>query len=192
MHRSFSAQLEGNSKIIKPGKRYIMSVSYAPRREGPCEAALELTFHDHRRNVDFVITRTLSGWAKRRISEQEHRQNGSARVLPSRPTTDWGDDHASVITEEEEEFLDSDETGVYVLPVDKDGIDGLDFGIVERKRPNGPFATPSDPITIKLADGFPPVTFLNERIKTLDGSDPGCVQGLLSFYPSSFIAVLDS
>lgn len=159
-----------------------MAVSYTPRQEGLCEAALELIFHDHRRNVDFVITRTLSGWAKRRISEQEHRQNGSARVLRPHPMNDRGDDHASVSTEEEEEFLDSDETGVYVLPVAEDGPD-LDFGIVERKRPNGPFATPSVSITIKLVDDFPAVTFLNERIRTLDGSDSGCVQALILSFP---------
>jgi len=172
-----------------------VTVSYTPRQEGLCEAALELIFHDHRRDVDFVITRTLSGWAKRRISGQEHRQNGSARVLRPQPTNDWGDDGASVSTEEEEEFLDSDETGVNVLPVGDDGPD-LDFGIVERKRPNGPFATPSNSITIKLADGFSAVTFLNERIKTLDGSEPGCVQALIYFFLliyccPSFIATFD-
>ena len=87
--------------------------------------------------------------------------------------------------------MDSDETGVYVLPQGEGGPD-LDFGIVERKRPNGPFSTPSDSITIKLADGFPAVTFLNERIKTLDGSEPGCVQALIYFFSSSFIAILAS
>ncbi len=90
----------------------------------------------------------------------------------------WGDDHASVSTDtdEEEEFLDSDDTGVYVSHEE-----GLDVGIVERKRPNGPFATVSTSITIRLADGFPPVTFLKERIRTLDRSDSGWVQTILLY-----------
>jgi hypothetical protein len=153
-----------------------VAVSYAPRREGLCEATLDLRFHDHRHNVDFVVKRTLSGWAKGRTSGQFHRQNGSASALRSQPINSWGDDHASVSSDEEEEFLDSDETGISVS-----GEDELDFGIVERKRPSGPFETLSDSLTIKLADGFPNVTFLNERIKTLDGSDSGCVHTISHF-----------
>jgi len=177
MYRSFSAQLEGNSKVIKPGKTYIITVSYTPRREGLCEAALELIFYDHGRNLDFSIRRTLSGWARRRANGQEHVQNGSTRVLPSRPSNDRDDDNSSITTDEEEEYLDSDDTGVYVSGEE----DGLDMGIVERRRPNGPFASVSASITIKLADGFPPVTFLNERIKTSDGSDSGWVQTIFPF-----------
>jgi hypothetical protein len=174
IHRYFSAQFEGESKVIRLQRRYIVAVSYTPRREGLCEAALELIFHDHRRNVDFVVKRTLSGWAKGLTGGPIHGQNGSASVPRFRPTNNRGDDHSSASSDEEEEFLDSDETGISVP-----GEDELDFGIVERKRPNGPFATQSASLTIKLADGFPSVTFLNERIKTLDGSDSGYVQGLL-------------
>lgn len=168
MHRSFSAQLEGSSKVIKPGKRYIVTVSYTPRRDGPCEAALELIFHDHRRKLDFSVRRTLSGWARRRANGQDHNQNGSTRVLRSQPINNRDDDDSGVSTDEEEEYLDSDDTGMYVTDED-----GLDMGIVERRRPNGPFATASASIVIRLLDGFPPVTFLNERIKTSDGSDSG-------------------
>ena len=176
IHRSFSARLEGDSKIIKPKRTYIVVVSYTPRREGLCEAALELIFHDHGHNVDFVVKRTLSGWARGLTGRQIHGQNGSASALRSRPTNNWGDDHSSVSSDDEEEFLDGDETGISVS-----GEDDLDFGIVERKRPNGPFATLSASLTIKLADSFPSVTFLNERIKTSDGSDSGYVHSLSHF-----------
>jgi hypothetical protein len=176
IHRSFSARLEGDSKLIKPKNRYIVAVSYTPRREGLCEAALELIFHDHGRKVDFVVKRTLSGWAKGLTGGPIHGQNGSASVPRSRPINNWGDDHSSVSSDEEEEYLDSDETGISVS-----GEDELNFGIVERKRPNGPFATQSASLTIKLEDGFPSVTFLNERIRTLDGSDSGYVQSLSYF-----------
>jgi hypothetical protein len=169
MHRSFSAQLEGSSTVIKPGKRYIVTVSYAPRREGPCEAALELIFRDHRRNLDFAVRRTLSGWSRRRTNGEEHNQNGSTRVLRSQPINNQGDgDDSDVFTDEEEEYLDSDDTGIFVSEEE-----GLNMGIVERRRPNGPFATASASIVIRLSDGFPSVTFLNERIKTSDGSDSG-------------------
>jgi len=179
IHRSFSAKFEGDSRVIKPRNRYIVTVSFTPRQEGSCEAALELIFNDHRRNVDFVVRRTLNGWAWRRAGGQEYRQNGPARVPRAQPMNNWGDDHASVSTDtdEEEEFLDSDDTGVYVSHEEE----GLDVGIVERKRPNGPFASVSTSITIRLADGFPPVTFLKERIRTLDRSDSGWVQTILLY-----------
>lgn len=153
-----------------------MAVSYTPRQEGLCEATVELIFHDHGRNVDFVVNRTISGWAKGRTDGHVRRQNGSESARRSQPVDNWGDDHASVSSDEEEEFLDSHETGISVSDED-----GLDFDIVERKRANGPFATASASLTIKLAEGFPSVTFLNERIKTLDGSDSGWVQTLSHF-----------
>jgi hypothetical protein len=174
IHRSFSAQFESDSKVIKPKKNYIVAISYTPRREGLCEAALELIFHDCGRDVDFLVKRTMSGRAKGLTGGPIHDQNGSASAPRFRPTNTWGDDRSSDSSDEEEEFLDSDETGISVL-----GEDELDFGIVERKRPNGPFATQSASLTIKLADGFPSVTFLNERIKTLDGSDSGYAQSFL-------------
>jgi hypothetical protein len=142
-----------------------------PQREGLCEAALELKFHDHKRKVDFVIKRTLSGWARRPTNGQGRRQIGSARALQSRPINGRRGNRSSVSSDDEEEvgeeLLD---TGISVSDEE-----GLDFGIVERRRSNGPFATPNSSLTIKLADGFPAVTFLEERIRTSDGSDSACV-----------------
>jgi len=63
--------------------------------------------------------------------------------------------------------MDSDGTGISVSHED-----GLDFGIVERKRPNGPFATPSRLLIIEHAYDYPAVAFLKEKTGTSDGSDP--------------------
>jgi len=63
--------------------------------------------------------------------------------------------------------MDSDGTGISVSHED-----GLDFGIVERKRPNGPFATPSRLLIIEHAYDYPAVTFVKEKTGTSDGSDP--------------------
>jgi hypothetical protein len=146
-----------------------VTVSFTPRREGRCEAALELQFRDHKRKVDFVIRRTVSGRAKRPTNEQGRHQNGSARALQSRPINGWGGNHSTDDEEEEgEELLD---TGISVSDEE-----GLDVGIVERKRPHGPFATTTSLFTIKMADGFPAMTFLEERIRTSDGSDSACVK----------------
>jgi hypothetical protein len=80
---------------------------------------------------------------------------------------DWEDSRLS--SDEEEELLDSDETGISVSHED-----GLDFCVVERKRRNGRFEIPSSLLTIRLADGFSAMTFVKERMKTSDGSNPGC------------------
>ncbi|KAF8500417.1 P-loop containing nucleoside triphosphate hydrolase protein [Russula emetica] len=65
----------------------------------------------------------------------------------------------------DEEFLDCDGTGISVSHAD-----GLDFGIVERKHPNGPFATPLSLLTIKHEDNFLAVNFIEGRTKATDGS----------------------
>jgi len=78
--------------------------------------------------------------------------------------------HGGVSFDEEEIFLDSAGTGISISHED-----GLDFGIVERKRPNGPFATPSSLLTIELAAGFPSATFVKEKTRILRGGDPECV-----------------
>jgi hypothetical protein len=148
-----------------------VTVSFVPRREGLCEAALELKFHDHMRKVDFVIRRTLRGWDKRPTNGQGCHQTGFTRALQSRPINGWGSDHSRVSTDDEEEEEELSETGVSVS-----GDEGLDFRIVERRRPNGPFVTETSSLTIKVADGFPAVTFLKERIRTSDGSNSACVE----------------
>jgi hypothetical protein len=169
--RRFSAQLEGDSRWFEDDQHRRVTVSFTPRREGLYEAILELTLRDHVRGEDFVIKRTLSGRAARLAGGQGDRKNVSAHNTASQPPINEGaDSRTRIPSYEEEELLDSDGTGVSVSPAHD-----LDFGIVERKRPNGPFATPSSLLTIKLADGFPAVTFIKERTRTLEGSDPECV-----------------
>jgi len=119
--------------------------------------------------MDFVIRRTLSGWAKRPTNELGRQQNGFARASRSRHINRRGV-HSSVSTDDEEEGEELLDSGISVSDEE-----GLDAGIVERRRPNGPFATATASLTIKLAAGFPAVTFLEERIRTPDGSDPGYV-----------------
>jgi len=82
----------------------------------------------------------------------------------SQPINDLVDDDPRVLVDEE--FLDCDGTGISVSHTD-----GLDFGIVERKGPNGPFATPSFLLTIKHEDDFPAVKFIEGRTNATDGSD---------------------
>ncbi|KAH8986276.1 hypothetical protein EDB83DRAFT_1170954 [Lactarius deliciosus] len=151
----FSAQLVGNSKWIKPKRQRTITLTFTPQQVGNYEAVLELTFYDRTRKANFVVERKLRGVAEEPISD---------------PVTDWADDHASLSTDEEEELPDGDGTGISVS--DEDGVN---FGIVERKRRNGPFATPSSSLTINLAEGFPAVTFVKAKIRSLDGNDSGFI-----------------
>ncbi|KAH9000980.1 P-loop containing nucleoside triphosphate hydrolase protein [Lactarius hatsudake] len=151
----FSAQLVGNSKWIKPKRQRTITLTFTPQQAGNYEAVLELTFYDRTRRANFVVERKLRGVAEEPISD---------------PVTDWADDYASLSTDEEEELPDGDGTGISVS--DEDGVN---FGIVERKRRNGPFATPSSSLTINLAEGFPAVTFVKAKIRSLDGNDSGFI-----------------
>jgi hypothetical protein len=129
-----------------------MAVTFSPQQEGNYDAVLELTFFDLKRKVKFVIERTMHGTVKEPMNDT---------------VGDWADDHASLSTDEEEDLPDEDGTGISVS--DEDGVN---FGIVERKRKNGPFATPSSSLTIDHAEGFPAVTFVQAKVRTPDGSDP--------------------
>ena len=177
VHSSFSAQFGGNPIQITPKRRHIVTVSFTPRQEGLCEAALELKFHDHKRKVDFKIRRTLSGRVKRPTNGQGRDQIGPARTLPSRPINGWRDHSSDSTDDEEEEWGELLDTGISVSDEE-----GLNFGIVERRRPRGPFATETSLLTIKLADSFPAVTFLEERIGTSDGSGSACVKTVSLFF----------
>jgi hypothetical protein len=84
--------------------------------------------------------------------------HGIAKEPMNDPVGDWADDYASLSTDEEEELPDGEGTGISVS--DEDGVN---FGIVERRRPNGPFATPSSSLTIDHAEGFPAVTFVEAK-----------------------------
>jgi hypothetical protein len=147
MRSIFSAQLEGDSKWIKPKCQRTITVAFSPQQVGNYEAVLDLTFCDRKRKVNFVIERTLRGFAEE-------------------PVGDWADDYASLSTDEDEELPDGDGTAISVS--DEDGVN---FGIVERTRRNGPFATPSSSLTINLAEELPAVTFVKARIRSLHGSD---------------------
>ncbi len=154
-------RLEGDSKWIKRNRERKVAVCFMPQREGPCQAVLELTFCDHQRKADFVIRRRLSGQAKEMAVRQGLLQIEYAPNTAPQPINDQVDDDARILVDEES--LDCDGTGISVSPAD-----GLDFGIVERKRQNGPFATPSSLLTIKHEDDFPAVRFVEGRTK---GSD---------------------
>jgi len=163
-HSWFSARFEGDSQWIKYNHQNIVTVRFTPQREGLCEAALELIFRDHKHGADFVIKRTLSGRAKQPVSRQELLLLEYTPNTTSQPINDRVDDDSRILVDEE--FLDCGGTGISVSHAD-----GLDFGIVERKRPNGPFATPSSLLTIKHEDDFPLVKFIEGRTKATDGSD---------------------
>jgi len=152
-----------------PNRRHIVTVSFMPRQEGRCEAVLELKFHNHNRKTDFVIRRTLSGSAKRPTNDLRRQPSGFARAPRSRPINRRGI-QSSVSTDDEDEGEELLDSGISVSDEE-----GLDVGIVERRRPNGPFATATASLTIKLAAESPAVTFLEERIRSSDGCDPGCV-----------------
>jgi len=171
---SFSAQLVGDSTIIKPKEWRVVAISFTPRQGGLCEAVLDLTFHDHKRKADFVVKRTLTGWANWPPRARGHHLKKSTLNPGCQPINDGvNDHHTEILVDEEEDFLDSDGTGISVSHED-----GLDFGIVERKRSNGPFATPSYLLTVKLAAGFPSVTFMKEKTRILNRSDSECVLSL--------------
>jgi hypothetical protein len=158
-HSWFSARFEGDSQYIKFDHQNIVTIRFTPQRGGLCEAVLELIFCDHKHGADFVIKRTLRGRATQPTLLLEYAPNTA-----SQPINDPVDDDPRILVDEE--FLDCDGTGISVSHTD-----GLDFGIVERKRPNEPFATPSSLLTIKHEDDFPAVKFVEGRTKAADGSD---------------------
>ena len=147
---------------IRRNHKRKVAVCFMPQQEGPCQyqAVLELTFCDHERKADFIIKRTLSGQAKETgvPSRQGLLQIEHAPNTASQPMNDRVDDDARILVDEES--FDCSGTGISVSHAD-----GLDFGIVDRKRPNGPFATPSYLLTIKHEDDFPDVRFVEGRTK---------------------------
>jgi len=124
--------------------------------------SLQIVFSDNTRpsGKEFVMLRELRGRAT-----LLGRHVGSAHPRESFPRRNLVDDHAALSTEEEDAFLDSQDTGISVS--DEDGVD---FGIVERSGLNGPFDRSSSSVTINHANGFPAVTFVEGRIRSWDGS----------------------
>jgi hypothetical protein len=162
-HSWFSARFEGDSRLIKYDHQNTVAVCFTPQREGLCEAVLELIFYDHKHKADFVVKRTLIGRAKQPSGGQRVIQLEFTPNSVPQPINDRTDDDPRILVDEE--FLDGG-TGISVSHAD-----GLDFGIVERKRPNGPFATPSSLLTIKHEGDFPPVKFIKGRTKATDRND---------------------
>lgn len=165
-HSWFSARFEGDSQYIKYKHQNTVTVRFAPQREGLCEAVLELIFCDHKHDAEFVVKRKLIGRAKQPAGGQrllllEYTPNTTRQPINHRVN----DDPRIPV---DEDLLDCDGTGISVSHAD-----GLDFGIVERKRTNGLFATPSSLLTIKYEEDFPPVKFIKGRTKAIDGSDRG-------------------
>jgi hypothetical protein len=144
-----------------------------PEKEGTYEAILEVILFDHTSQEDFVVKRTLRGLATQSARAQEREKIGSSHSTGSEPINGQVDGHTLVPAFKEEELLDSDGTGISVSHAR-----GLDLGIVERKRLYGRFPSPSAFLTIKHADGFPAVTFVKEKTRILNGSDPECVISL--------------
>ena len=121
-------------------------------------------FCDHKHNADFVVKRKLIGRAKQPSGGQRLLQLEYIPNTAPQPIDGLVDDDPRILVDEE--FLDCDGTGISVSHTD-----GLDFGIVERKRPNGPFATPSSLLTIKHENNFSPVKFIKGRTKATDRSN---------------------
>jgi hypothetical protein len=160
----FFARLEGDSQWIKYNHQNTVTVRFKPQREGLCEAVLELIFCDHKHNADFVVKRKLIGRAKQPAGVQRLLRLEYTPNTARQPINDRVDADSRIPVDEK--FLDCDGTGISVSHAN-----GLDFGIVERKRTNGPFATPSSVLTIKHEGDFPPVKFIKGRTKAIDGSD---------------------
>jgi hypothetical protein len=174
---SFVARLLGQTLDVRKGSPRKIEVSFKAPRAGTFRGTLTITFRDKARRdekfTEFTVTRELRGRAiLPGPASGQAKQPASRRGLlleytpntVSQPINDRVDDDARILVDEE--FLDCGGTGISVSHAD-----GLDFGIVERKRPNEPFATPSSLLTVKHEDDFPAVKFIEGRTKATDGSD---------------------
>ena len=136
--------------------------------------SLQIIFSDKTRKNDkkFFILRELRGYA---AFTGSYVGSGYPRTpLPG----GYLDDEVTVSTEEEGVLLDSYDTGISVS-----GDHVVDFGIVGRKRLNGPFDKSLSSVTIDHAKDFPTVTFVEARIRSWDKSDSRRVWALLyQFY----------
>jgi hypothetical protein len=127
--------------------------------------SLRIVFSDKTRpsGTEFVVLRELRGQAT-----LPGRHVGNAHLREPFPSSNRVNNHAALSIDGEVALLDSQGTGI---SVSDEYI--LDFGIVGRNGLNGPFDTSSTSLTINHAKGFPPVTFVNARIRSRDGSDSG-------------------
>ena len=137
-------------------------MSFQAPHAGTFRMSLQIIFSDKTRaNVKkFHILRELRGCATFTGSDV-----GSAYPIAPFPAS-YLDDEVTMSTEEEEVLHNSHDTGISVS-----GDHVVDFGIVGRKRLNGPFDTSLSSVTIDHAQGFPTVTFVEARIRSRDGND---------------------
>jgi hypothetical protein len=162
IHISFSARLEGDSKVLKPNQCRIITVSFTPRQRGVYGAVLELRFYDHKRSAEFIVKRILTGLAMRSSGGKGDHQNESARNAGSRLINDCADDHTKVPAYDDGELLDSDGTGTTVSHAQ-----GFS---VESPQSNEPFPTQTKDLIITKSSTIPFVSFAAARVYSLDTS----------------------
>ncbi|KAH8992655.1 P-loop containing nucleoside triphosphate hydrolase protein [Lactarius akahatsu] len=134
-------------------------VSFQAPDAGTFRACLQITFAQPG-SKKFVVLRELCGHA----TLGSH--VGDAPPSEPFPRRNLVDDHAVLSTEEVDVLPDNQGTGISISD-----DDGVDFGIVEREDINGPFAARPSSVTINHAKDLPVVTFVEARIRSLDGSD---------------------
>jgi hypothetical protein len=141
-------------------------VSFQPPYAGAFRTTLQIIFSDNTRPSDKKVSflRELRGRAT--LTGTHVGSAHPAHPVMSFPNSNRVDGQAVLSTEEEEVFLDNENTGISVS-----GDHVVDFGIVGRNALNGPFYTSSSSVTIDHAEGFPSVTFVEAKIRSRDGSD---------------------
>ncbi|KAH9035955.1 hypothetical protein EDB84DRAFT_1201760 [Lactarius hengduanensis] len=153
----FKATVSGGAGLWKES----IFVSFQAPDAGTFRACLQITLNDNAQpgSRKFVVLRELCGHATLGSHVGAH---------PSEPfpRSNLVDDHAVLSTEEVDVLPDSQGTGISVS-----NDDGVDFGIVEREDLNGPFAAQPSSVIINHAKDLPVVTFVEARIRSLDGSN---------------------
>lgn len=139
-------------------------VSFQPPYAGTFLASLRITFKYIKKIGSSVENFTLSRELRGRATLPSSRV-GRAQPREPSPRSDRVEDYEA-LSQEEEVVLDSQDTGISVS-----NEDGMDIEPVKRNGLNGPFETSLSSVTINHANGFPPVTFVDAKIRSWDGSD---------------------
>lgn len=154
-----------SADVVRRNRPRRILVSFRPPYVGTFFVSLRITFK-YINNIgsgveNFTLSRELRGRATLPSGHV-----GRAQPREPVPRSDQVDDHEALSQEEEDVLLDSQDTGISVS-----NEDGLDIGPIKRNGLNGPFETSLSSVTINHANGFPPVTFVDAKIRSLDGSD---------------------
>ncbi|KAN0127189.1 hypothetical protein V8E53_014995 [Lactarius tabidus] len=157
----FSVSVSG--AVVQRKKPRRILVSFRAPQAGTFRVSLRIVFSDNTRpsGKEFTVSRELRG---RATLPSSHAGRAQPREAFSR--SNQVDDHAAPSQEEEDVLLDNQDTGISVSHED-----GVDLDPVKRNGLNGPFDTSLSSVTINHANGFPPVTFLQPKIRSWDGSD---------------------